>query len=440
MTGQPPRFPLALLQLAAVALAVGGTLGLLFAARLTPVPELTLAQLTAAQNFAYVRVTGQLLQPPAYNPEARTLSFRLTDGERALAVTAFRAESEALLAVGDVPAAGDTVTAEGTLRVRDDFTSLTLANPAGLVIRRPTPQAMPIGQALAAGPGNAVTLQASVAAVRQPFEGLTLVTLADPSGAIDLALDEAAAPLTGPPRTPAPGETVQVSGVLTPYRDTLQLTLIRAGDLRPLPPEALARPTPGPGGVMPIAAAIPGQPATVEGALTAAYSFSGGFRFRLEDGSGALLLTLPEALYRQLPDPAGFRPGARVRAQGLVTARGSELQLTPAALGALTLLAPGAPPADPPTPIGQIGLARLGQTLAVEGEIVEAAPFERGLRLTLADDSGALTVLLWQNVLAYAPDAAELAPGRWLRVTGLVQQYQSVMEIVPQLGFDVELQ
>jgi DNA/RNA endonuclease YhcR with UshA esterase domain len=49
-------------------------------------------------------------------------------------------------------------------------------------------------------------------------------------------------------------------------------------------------------------------------------------------------------------------------------------------------------------------------------------------------------VLLWSNVLAYVPAAERLTVGGRVRVTGRVTQYQGALEIVPQIGFDVEVQ
>lgn len=79
----------------------------------------------------------------------------------------------------------------------------------------------------------------------------------------------------------------------------------------------------------------------------------------------------------------------------------------------------------------------MNDTLTVEGRIAAVEIFSKGKRLTVSDGTGAITLLLWQNVLNYVPLADQLVAGAPIRVTGLIQEYQGALEIVPQIGFDV---
>ena len=104
---------------------------------------------------------------------------------------------------------------------------------------------------------------------------------------------------------------------------------------------------------------------------------------------------------------------------------------------ACTAAPPSPRPADLPIAIGPIALGDVNGTLTVEGRIAAVDVFSKGKRLTVSDGAGSITLLLWQNVLNYVPHADPLAAGAPIRVTGLIQEYQGALEIVPQVGFDV---
>src|SRR5436190_16965712 len=74
------RLPMRVLQSGALLVAIGGLALLLYAARGIPVTHLDIVALGAAQNLAYVEISGVVTQPPTYNPETQTLSFRVDDG------------------------------------------------------------------------------------------------------------------------------------------------------------------------------------------------------------------------------------------------------------------------------------------------------------------------------------------------------------------------
>jgi DNA/RNA endonuclease YhcR with UshA esterase domain len=80
---------------------------------------------------------------------------------------------------------------------------------------------------------------------------------------------------------------------------------------------------------------------------------------------------------------------------------------------------------------------QVGQTATIAGKIIEIVSFSTGTRLTVADGTGTITVLLWENVLAYIPAADMLTAGQSITVTGKIEQFQGAMEIAPQIGFDV---
>ena len=123
------RTPIRRLKVAALILALGGLLLLWLLATQTDVPTVEIGQANAMMNLAYVRVQGLVTRPPSYDPETDYFSFWLTDDSGELFVAAYRDETQALIHHGRMPALGDRVSVEGTLRVREDFISLTVNVP-----------------------------------------------------------------------------------------------------------------------------------------------------------------------------------------------------------------------------------------------------------------------------------------------------------------------
>ncbi len=543
------RLPLGIIKWAVVFFAVAGVAALIVSAAHTAVPRVALGDIGATMNLAYVQISGTVVSAPTYDAASSYLSFRIDDGTGALNVAAYRAETKSLLSTARVPALGDLVTLEGTLRLRDDSTGLTLAAPERLTVQHPAPQERIIASITANDDQRAVTIKGQVREISTPYTGLTLYTVRDTSGEIDAAPSDDTVALTGPAPELAVGDLVQLTGIVTLYRDTLQLTLTSAQNLQPLDsviaiatlrqtgslnaaddgalvqvvgtlgasepfaagvkfslddgtgpvelllwtdlysqlgelaagstvqvvgavsvyrnalevtpsnaadvkvlttaeaaaiptPVPVPTPTPQPGcggdaSCTAVAGTVAGQTFTVQGGIVVAQSYAQGFEFGLRDMTGTITLVLPEAIYKAIPGVETIRPGAVVRATGRVSLYRGDTQIQPATADQVTLITPGAPPADLRIAIGNIALGDVNDILTVEGSIAAVEIFSKGKRVTVSDGTGSITLLLWQNVLNYVPHAAQLVAGAPIRVTGLIQEYQGALEIVPQIGFDV---
>jgi len=204
---------------------------------------------------------------------------------------------------------------------------------------------------------------------------------------------------------------------------------------RVAPPSAVIVATIDPTQPQAVANAAIGTTVTLQGEVIAVESYAGGFKFSLRDSTGVITLLLPEEIYSAIAAVETLRPGAVVRATGVVSLYQGELEITPPNGEAVTIVTPGLPATDPPTPINQIALRHINMALTVEGRIDSVEEFSKGSRFILKDDTGTITLLLWQNVLKYVPD--QLQPGTRVRVTGLIQFFKGAFEVVPQLGFDV---
>ncbi len=70
--------------------------------------------------------------------------------------------------------------------------------------------------------------------------------------------------------------------------------------------------------------------------------------------------------------------------------------------------------------------------MTVRGTLGEKQIFSAGIKFELDDGSGAIILLLWQNVYDAIPDAGLLAAGVTVEVTGEIEEYRGELEIIPE--------
>jgi DNA/RNA endonuclease YhcR with UshA esterase domain len=84
-----------------------------------------------------------------------------------------------------------------------------------------------------------------------------------------------------------------------------------------------------------------------------------------------------------------------------------------------------------------------GSWVAVQGIVTAVDPFSKGVKLTLDDGSGAVIVLLWQDVYEALrdelSDGPELAPGAEIEAQGELAEYRGELEVIPELPADVQI-
>lgn len=464
---QAPRLSLRAVKWGAILLATVGLALLWIAAARAPLPHISIQQAAATMNFAYVEIAGQVVRSPTYNPDSRSLSFTVDDGTGQMRVWAFRDVVDKLRAAGRIPGLGDRVTVAGTLRVREEDVSLTLNVPEHLEIGRAAAEERAIGSITAADALRRVRVRGQVWDVREPYSGLTLITLRDATGAVDVAVDASLRHLTGDFSPPEVGQSLEVTATVSLYRDTPQLVPSSVGDIVPLAetvPVAERRP------IGSLSAADEGRLVTVQGTVRQAEPFSAGYRMTLDDGTGSVTVLLWNDLYRALPDPSSLWTDAQLEVTGEVSIYRDTLEvvpvrpcdvvalsstsvpptptLTPTPRPSPTALPsptpePSPTPAPPtPTPIPTVpigGLAeRTGQEVTVEGRVVAVASFSKGFKFTLDDGTGQVVLLMWLNVYDDCRDARKINLGARVRATGTVQTYEGQLQIAPQWGRQVK--
>ncbi len=180
-----------------------------------------------------------------------------------------------------------------------------------------------------------------------------------------------------------------------------------------------------------------GEEVTIEGRVIATASFSKGFKFTLDDGTGQVVLLMWLNVYDDCRDARKINLGARVRATGTVQTYEGQLQIAPQ-WGRQVKALQAAAPSAPARRIASITAADEGQRVMMEGTVARIEKGESNVRLFVNDGSGEILVLLWPNIYDRIPDRERLdAPGTPVQVVGVVQIYKGTLEVVPALPYDV---
>ena len=429
------RLSLHVVKIVAVLLATVGLAALWFAATHAEVPLMEIGQAGATTNMAYVRLRGHCTRAPSYDAESEYLGFWIEDDTGEVHVSAYRAETQQIVARGSVPAPGDLVEVAGTLRVREDFLSLTINVPEHLSITRAEPAARAIGAIAPEDQYLRVRVRGQVRNTYAPYEGLTLITVRDGTGSIPVAVSEDLVALSGASPTLSTGQPVEVVAAVLLYRDTPQLVPASVADVVPLSepvPIAAER------RIGELTTADIGDLVIVRGTVADLDPFSAGVKLALDDTTGAITVLLWQSVYEGMRDGPEAAIGAEIQVQGEISQYQGQLEVIPEQAGDVQVLAPAVSPPEP-TPIGAVTAADVGRRVTLRGTLGPPEPFSAGVKFTLDDTTGAITVVLWQSVYEGMRDGPEAGVGAEIQVEGEISQYQGQLEVIPEQAEDVQV-
>ena len=314
-----------------IALAIGGLVALLAAARATPRSTTSAGAISPSMNFAYVRVTGVIVDFPAVEADGSYLSFGVADADGVVRAQAYRAVAASLLAEGVLPSPGDEARIEGTLRIRDGEASLVVGSPDGIVLTRRMPDLVSLAGLDGVSLGQRVAVVGQVRRVREAG-GLRILSLRDGNADADavLSLD---LPGSAGEIAPAPGTWVRAVGGIGEYRGRRQLLLMPGG----LSPEPAPAQSPRP--VSALTRALSGDWVTARAKVAAFAPFRGGMRISLAGDDGSeIAASLFDNVWNSAPFSTTIRIGDAVLVSGRLTEFRGALELQPE-IGADLILA-----------------------------------------------------------------------------------------------------
>ncbi len=180
-----------------------------------------------------------------------------------------------------------------------------------------------------------------------------------------------------------------------------------------------------------------GEVVSVEGTVVNVRSFSHGFAFTLDDGTGQIELLMWHNVYDDCWDAGKINLGATVRAAGEIGQYEGVLQIEPDFGGNVKVSAPAAP-APPWREIGSLSGGDEGQRVTIEGVVIRVEGRDSWAKIFIGDETGEIAVFMYRNVLDRVPKSTALGmPGSRVRVVGPVSVYRGNLEIAPALPYDV---
>lgn len=424
--------------LASIVIAVLGLIVLYVFATHAPIAQVKIRDVESSFNYAYVQIDGQVSRGPSYNADSQSLTFFVRDDTGELMISAFRSAAQDLIAADKIPAPGDTVSVQGTLRVRESVPSLNVDSPQALTLQRVTenPPLRDIVAITNADVLHGVMIRGSVRAMKIPYDGLKLVTVRDATGSIDVAVSSDVESLLGAAPEITVGQSIQVIGSVTLFDTTPQLTLNRGSDMQVLDQAiAIAQPV----SIGDLRESDAGRFVQLGGVVDNVSPFSAGVRVSLIDKDQHIDVLFWQDFWDGLSISSAITAGAQISVLGEVNAFRGDLEIVPeinqdVSINVNATLVPATPE---PTieiaakPIGQITDQDVNSLVTTSGSIEQADEFSSGTRYTLKDDAGSIVLLVWNDSIDPVKQKELLQIGASISVTGKIDQFNGQLEIVP---------
>jgi DNA/RNA endonuclease YhcR with UshA esterase domain len=427
-----------------------------------------IGRLSAVDVGEMVRVEGVLLSLRAFSAGRKGL---LDDGTGTVTLLLWQDVCDRLPDLDQVRP-GARLQVEGEVAEYGGALEVVPLAPAGVAVVGWAPLQVPqvdIGQLQLEDEGQTVQVAGEIVAATPFSRGLRLI-LEDGTGKIVLLLWQEVLDTLQEGNVPGPGSRITARGELARYQGELEIVPQSADALRieepdpipsptapsPLPsagppatPSTLVQPTPTPA---PEASSTPPTPppARTIGSLGSAdlgtevtlaragiaevIYFSRGVQYRLTDATGSILLLLWQNVLEEVPGRLYLYPGSQVRVSGQVLEYQGHLEIVPRDAAGVTLVAHGDRQPVEERSLSGITPSDEGRVFTVSGTVTRSE--SRGwLRLWIDDGTGEMLIYLPERLVPYLPQG--LSPGVRLAVTGEVDIYQGVLEIIPLAGADV---
>ncbi len=237
--------------------------------------------------------------------------------------------------------------------------------------------------------GKFATVQGKIAGERKFKSGMRY-TVADDTGKITLVLFDRELKQVPKRAQLADGATVNVTGRVDFFNDEAQIVPARGTDVIVIAAAPVLTPTA-------ISAISKGTTALVQGTVTEATNFSAGFKLTLNDGTGAVAVTLFENTFDALAlaDANKVNVGATLRVSGKVDEYKGALEIVPGNVSVIE---------SKPREVKKYDLSAItgndhNAVVQLEGEVKDLTPFENGVDVLVTDANGAQMVRLWNVVM-----------------------------------------
>ncbi len=436
--------------------SVVGVILLWWAAGKHMVPEIQAAEIDNRTNFAYVKMKGVVLRTPNYDAKNRTLSFQIDDGTGAVWVKAYGPQAEEIHKQGKIPAPGDTVEVEGTVRLKGDFVNLIVNLPDKLKIIKPKPIEVDIAEISDSLYGTVVKTVGIINYVRK-YDNSMKLQLCSPNA--DACIETYFYYSNFPNLNPDDferGDTVILVGMVSTYKNKLRLIPRSPDELWHKKGEKPSRTwtsgTKPPENAPKIKLSdlkpeLKGKYAQVEGTIIFVKSIKGGILVGITDGTGKMTFPIWDRILETVPDADKIVKGNKISFVGKVKEYKGRLEVVPeygpgikvvvVNTGAQTSSEQKKSETVKTYKISEITKDLIGEKVKVSGEIIRVKKIKGGHLIEIDDGTGKIKVVIWDKVWRHIKSAGYIVEGNTLHLIGKVKEYKWTLEIVPSWGEDV---
>ena len=447
------------LKIFSLVFSVVGVILLWWAAGRHMVPQIQAAEIDNRTNFAYVQMKGVVLRTPTYDEKNRTLSFQIDDGTGAVWVKAYGAQAEEIVKEGKVPAPGDTVEVEGTVRLKGDFVNLTVNLPEKLKIIKPKPIEIDIAEITDSLYGMVVKTVGIINYIRK-YDNAMKIQLCSPNA--DACVESYFYYSRFPDLNPDEferGDTLILVGMVSTYKNKLQLVPRSSEEMwhkkgeKPKrtwtsgkkPPENAPKVKLGD-----LKEDMVGKYVAVEGTINWVKTIKGGILLQISDGTGKMTFPIWSRVLETVPDADRITKGNKISFTGKVKKYKGKLEVVPeygpgievevvkqSASQTESSAQKGEEESVKKVAIGDITADMVGQKVKVSGSILRVKKIKGGRLIDIDDGTGKITVVIWDKVWRHIKSAGYITEGNELHLIGKVKEYKGKLEIVPGWGENV---
>jgi DNA/RNA endonuclease YhcR with UshA esterase domain len=171
-----------------------------------------------------------------------------------------------------------------------------------------------------------------------------------------------------------------------------------------------------------------------QGGIAELSPFSKGLKAEVTDSSGSIILLIWQNVLEEMSDRYYLRPGIRVQITGEIDEYEGTLEIVPRHGDNVAVLDEiGQLPVESRN-VNEITPSDEGRIFTVSGNVT-LIEGDGWLKVLLDDGVGEIVVFVPERIVPYLPKG--IGPGAKLDVTGEVDIYNGVLEIIPLAGVDV---
>ena len=403
---------------------------------------------------------GVVTRTPSYDEKNKSFSCALDDGTGSVWAKAYGAQAEEIHNSGKIPKPGDTVSVEGTVRMKGDYTYIIINLPEKLIITEPKIIELDISE-LTDSLCNTVVKTAGIINSVRKYDTSMRLQLCSPNA--DACIDATFYFSTFSKLDPDQferGDTVALDAMVGTYKGKLKLVPRSSDELwHKKGVEPTGKWT---SGNKPPADAskaqfknlkkdMVGKYVSVSGKITMAKQIKGGVLISMDDGTGKITFPIWDRVLETVPNADAIRKGATISFTGKVGeykgkfqvvpdyGPGVEVKYTKSTSTQITQTSSKTETNTKLVSIGDLSKDMLGKEVKVAGDIKKVKNIKGGILITIDDGTDEMTFPIWDKVKKYVKNADDIAVGNKITFIGKVGEYKGKLQVKPYRGEKVWL-